>query len=365
MTNKTISLFVLVNFIFFCNASYALDAVFNDEGEYHRICINISPLNINCKNLNDAPSSGGKLLLGNINEDKYLDLVIANSGTFNYLCLGKGLRDFDCNILGPKYPISTKGLELSDVDGDSSVDIVFGNHGGNVICYIKSDSNITCDTLDAGEYDTHEVVVGDFDEDGLMDLVFANRAEKNQICINLGDRLFKCDFINNDEDFDISADVGLINDDDHLDILFIDSGRNSLCIGDGTGKFSCKDFFTDLKIDSQDVALADVDKDGNIDAVLADSLIQVCLGDGVGNFTCTPTQTDEGFFVSVSLGFINEDEYIDAIFPDFSGLSSQICLNNRKGNFNCKTFDSGTDRSDHVALGSIITEKLIHFDDFE
>ena len=81
---------------------------------------------------------------------------------------------------------------------------------------------------------------------------------------------------------------GDVNGDGNLDVVFANVAQsNSVCLGDGVGGFACTDVSVDTN-SSENVALGFVDGDSNLDAVFANigQPNRVCLGDGVGGFAC-------------------------------------------------------------------------------
>jgi len=90
-----------------------------------------------------------------------------------------------------------------------------------------------------------------------------------------------------------------------LDVVFANSffSNNRVCLGDGSGAFSCSDVSTDTN-SSLGVALGDVNGDGDLDAVVANysKKNRVCLGDGSGGFACSDVSTDANTSFGVALG---------------------------------------------------------------
>jgi hypothetical protein len=87
-----------------------------------------------------------------------------------------------------------------------------------------------------------------------------------------------------------------VDGDGNADLVFV-GPRNRVCLGDGSGSFTCSDINTGISF-FFDVALGDVNSDGNLDAVFANTddldpaRNRVCLGDGSGGFTCSDVSTD-------------------------------------------------------------------------
>jgi putative cell wall-binding protein len=84
-----------------------------------------------------------------------------------------------------------------------------------------------------------------------------------------------------------------MNVDGDLDAVFANGQNNRVCLGNGLGGFTCSDVSTDTNA-SSNVAVGDVNRDGDPDAVFANGgqRNRVCLGDGSGGFTCSDVSTD-------------------------------------------------------------------------
>ena len=81
-----------------------------------------------------------------------------------------------------------------------------------------------------------------------------------------------------------------------LDIVFANGGScltNEVCFNDGSASFVCGFVSLDNN-SSNDVALADVDGDGDTDALFANNKTpnRACLNDGAGSFTCSDISAD-------------------------------------------------------------------------
>ncbi|MFQ5803891.1 MAG: FG-GAP repeat domain-containing protein, partial [Candidatus Methylomirabilales bacterium] len=113
---------------------------------------------------------------------------------------------------------------------------------------------------------------------------------------------------------------GDLDGDGNLDAVFANSlfARNRVCLGDGAMGFvfTCSDVSTDAN-NSFGVALGFVDGDASLDAVFANNgRNRVCLGDGAGGFTvpCSDVSTDANDSRGVALGFVDGDASLDAVF---------------------------------------------------
>ena len=127
-------------------------------------------------------------------------------------------------------------------------------------------------------FDGSGVAVGDFDNDGLLDIYLCGLNTRNVLYKNLGNWKFK----------DVTKEAGVvcpggyyrgavfadINGDAQLDLLVASIGNGVLCfLNDGQGKFTdfTKTAGIASKFGSATLALADVDGNGTLDLYVANN----------------------------------------------------------------------------------------------
>ena len=264
------------------------------------------------------------------NRDGVLDLALTTSvdatGYFlsdvNIL-LGDGAGRFTY-FSTTKAP-TTKPLAVScgDFNEDGVLDLVVGTQSTTSLHIGKGDGSFADGTeiTVAHLLDGSDIEVADFNKDGHLD--FANRAA---VFLGKGDGGFsRSTNIGNG----VMA-VGDINSDGILDTVSINGGNLQVWFGDGTGKFVFNKSYIvvsavngTVSADLADVAIADLNNDGQTDVAIAiannspgtEDMVAVLLGTGNGLL-----QGPVNFITGkepklAAVGDWNEDGYADLAAP--------------------------------------------------
>ncbi len=251
--------------------------------------------------------------VGDLNGDGHPDVVVASlcgsdpecagNGTASvFLSNGKGaLKPGSIYALG-KGPIS---IALADVNGDKKLDLIAVNRDDATVMVLLGNGDGTFQegvTYPAG-VNPVSVSVGDFNKDGKADLAIAalcgsagchQQGSVNTLLGN-GDGSFKSGASYDVDMSPVSVAVGDVNGDGVLDLVVANScGKSAACsngtasvlLGDGKGNFTLK---TEVDLGKQvsSVALADLNGDGKLDLIAAnsaDNQVGVLLGKGDGTF---------------------------------------------------------------------------------
>ena len=261
-----------------------------------------------------------------------LDAVFANlrwrgfSGV-NRVCLGDGMSNFTCSDVSANTDAST-GVALGNVDGDPFLDIVFTNlgHAGplsNQVCLGDEMGYFTCSNISTDINISWGVALGDINSDTFLDAVFANAdfpGQRNQLCLGDGTGRFTCSDVSDDANETRGVALGNMNSDPFLDVIFANGSSNRVCLGDGTGHFTCGDVSADTD-DSRGVALGNIDGDPFLDAVFANGgSNRVCLGDGTGHFVCSDVSADIDNSLGVALGEVGEIKAKPGLISSGTGI---------------------------------------------
>ncbi len=203
--------------------------------------------------------------------------------------------------------------------------------------------------LPADDDGTESMDFGDVDGDGDVDVVFGNAPTQNRLLLNDGVGVFTDATSGLPVDTDMTCAVLLadLDGDLHLDLL-VGNGygggiQNRLYFNDGNGVF-VDATATNMPADfagTEDIAVADVDADGDLDVFLAndnEALGQqnfLYLNDGAGVLTdVTAAQMPVAFAKSetIAVGDVDGDADCDVVFVN-DGAQNALHLNDGFGVF--------------------------------
>ncbi len=301
------------------------------------------------------------IVLGDVDGDGDLDFLTANA-TSNTLSLGRndGAGSFtDVSTIPTTHP--SQGLTLGDVDGDGDLDLVIANYGdnfpnpGNTVSIRVNDGagNFTAPTTGAEvqvEPRPRRVALGDLDGDGDLDMVVSvdNNSTAGVLTVhfNNGSGVFGAGTLLSTIEDIKALKLGDIDGDGDLDLLlaiqpyFTGEGSVVLRINDGTGTFTepASGASIEVELYPQQIALGDVDGDGDLDFVTANTnggSVSLRLNDGAGLFS-TPTGGDFSAgsgTIGASLSDVDADGDLDLLVAIANSGRVRLWLNNGTGTF--------------------------------
>lgn len=294
-----------------------------------------------------APMETSSIASADLDKDGVLDMVIGLYGTGMEaieVLLGNGDGTFR---KGATYQLPYSGFNylLADVNGDGNLDllaldIVDNNNHQGLGVFLGNGDGTFLQPVVYGDGQCCQMVLGDFNHDGAIDIGIAN----GSACIFLGngDGSFQSPVCSSASgNFDLLT-VGDLNGDGQLDLALTGddiSGNPAIAImlGNGDGTFRVGQVY-DVSADVVGLAAADFNDDGRLDLAVVGAntnSVLIFLGNGDGSFQAPsnfPTQASPGF---VSTGDMNGDGMLDLVVFDYGYglLSVSILLGNGDGTF--------------------------------
>ena len=289
--------------------------------------------------------------LADLDGDGDLDAVFAKESSIPYqILINDGYGGFTDETLprlpGPlPFTLYMNDVAVGDVDGDGDMDLAFATDGLDRLYLNDGQGNFTDVTSlqmpQSGGY-TESLAFGDIDGDGDLDLAastphfcyFGCSPSNNVVYINDGSGSFtgQAQF-GNSSTFQIALTD--VDGDGDLDALLANigwsggSGRNELWLNDGSGMFS-NATVTNMPTNADDsfgFVTGDIDGDGDIDAVSR----FIYVNDGSGVFT----QGSPAQFRRPALGDVDGDGDLDLVdTEDWPGTGrNRLWLNDGSGQF--------------------------------
>ena len=246
---------------------------------------------------------------------------------------------------GP-YPSS---VAVGDFNGDGIADIVVANYGnltgGESLTILlgHGDGTFTAEPVSpATGTAPYVVVVGDFNGDGIPDLAVANSySDTLTILLGKGDGTFTTAASPATGYTPTSIAVGDFNGDGNADLAVSNSYSNtiSILLGDGHGNFTPAASPVTGSY-PYFVATGDFNGDGIPDLAVAnshDDTLTILLGKGDGTFTTAASPSTGSFPASIAVGDFNGDGNADLAIVnagvDAEGNTVTILLGDGHGNF--------------------------------
>ena len=313
---------------------------------------------------------------GDFNNDGKLDIVTGEtttttSGRTNKIFLGNGDGTFNhATDIAADTDITT-GMTVGDLNRDGNLDIVTSNYGATDKVYLGNGNGTFASAIEidpSATYDSAKVKLGDLNNDGNLDVVIAVLGSPpSQVYLGRGDGTFS---LNNTglgissgtlDSMDIA--IGDIDGDGDLDIAEANLANNNLIyLNPGHGKFNLVTAGTLTSSPSSSnnnatVAFADLDADGDLDIVVScvGDPNYLFIGDGNGGFAAAVAiDSDSDNSRATLLQDFDNDGDIDLICAN-DGQENKVYLNDGSGSFTSTgvNVSSATNNSYNLATGDL------------
>jgi hypothetical protein len=253
----------------------------------------------------------GNVLIGDMNNDRKLDLVVACAGARSITILeGKGNGQFGATLSNTTLAEAPGEIALGDMNGDGKLDVAVTSHDSYGVVLLTGDgkgglaqSPASPFVMKLGQHPhTHGLAVADINRDNKLDLITCNNAD-NDISLALGDG--RGNFTRAPQSFPVGPSpypfgAGDVNNDGWLDIVATATATGpsrreqlplsralTLLLSDGKGGLAPHQ----LPLRTGEpwfAAIADLNGDGRSDIIAThheQSALTVMIGDGRGGFT--------------------------------------------------------------------------------
>jgi uncharacterized membrane protein len=332
-------------------------------------------------------AASGYVTAGDLNGDGKIDILVVTpgvpdattspAGTLNVL-LGNGTGSFTLSQ-STAVPVNAP-VVLADVNGDGKLDLVAG--ATCILCF-NSDVGVFLGNGDGtfqsarmfestGEVNV-TVAVADLNGDGKLDIAAVNQCANNTcstgnnigVLFGNGDGTFRASTpyqVAGLQNASYAATADL-NGDGKLDLVFADqhgltgtSGGALVFLGNGDGTFGSGQSYSSGGYGTHSVVLADVNKDGKLDLVMANQCatsslcgrtdngqVAILLGNGDGTFQPVQTYNSGGSGTySIAVADLNADGNLDVVVANGNSSTFTVLLGNGDGTFQSATsFASG------------------------
>jgi hypothetical protein len=357
--------------------------------------------------------SGGNganaVAIADVNGDGKPDLVVTNwcaysscttPGTNVGVLLQNSNGTFQTVVVYASGGLYADSIAVADVNGDGKPDLVVANCGSNSQTNCVSTSNSgnvavllgngdgtfqTAVTYSLGASGATAVAVADVNGDGKPDLIVAtgsNTAGLVGVLLGKGDGTFQAEATYSSGGLSpLAVTVGNLGNG-HFDVVVANECADDTCtssdvgvlLGNGDGTFQTALTYDSGGLYSDGVAIADVNRDGKPDVVVANSStstivdngdVGVLLGNGDGTLQ-TANHYSSGAFgaAAVAVADVNGDGKLDLVVANCSGTASScvgalpggiaVLLGNGDGTFQAAVSSgSGANTPFGVAVGDV------------
>ena len=284
--------------------------------------------------------ASSSVALGDVDGDGDLDAFVGNwmQPKIVWLNNGTGAYTPSGQVFANEF---TSFLALGDVDGDGDLDAFEANNGVNRLWLNDGTGTYSDSGQELGASVSEVVALGDLDGDGDLDAFVVNAFQTpNKVFLNDGTGTYSDSGLELGSSTSRSVALGDLDGDGDLDAWVANSAGNHVWKNDGLGNFT--DSGQTLGSSSSfDVSLGDVDGDGDLDAWVANGIDQpnggqanrVWQNDGLGNFTDSGQALGNSSSDDVALGDVDGDGDLDALVANGLGQFNRVWKNDGLGNF--------------------------------
>ena len=231
---------------------------------------------------------------------------------------------------------ATFGIALGDLDGDNDLDAVtIAAYSHIEVWFNNGNSYFSGPDIYANNSSFYDVALNDLDEDGDLDIIAIPFTSDILMTLkNNGAGIFTIWQNINSGVSSYRSHLADLNGDGRDDLFLTNTNTTQkIYLNNGNGFNTTP--ITFVASNASDVALADYDNDGDIDAMLSDRYFsenQLWLNDGNANFSYSATYAMDEYYSGVAAGDLDNDGDTDFILYGMD-IPREIWLNDGTGHF--------------------------------
>ncbi|CAF1174947.1 unnamed protein product [Adineta ricciae] len=283
------------------------------------------------------------LVIEDLNNDTYLDIITANYGTHSIgILYGYGDKEFmNPLIYSTGYDSYPSSLVVGDIDNDMHLDIIVANYGTDTIgIFFGMNKKFSDQMIISMGHGSHplSIAAADFNNDQFLDIAVANSGTNTIIILlNNGNKTFNIStaykFDNNSSPYCIGTNH--VNQDNLFDLIITNKGINNIVVllGKNDGTFILSRTYSTGSTSSISFAMSDINKDNRIDIVTVNNdtgSLDIMIGKFEGFYMSTSYSIDLNLTDAITCD-LNNDNHLDMIMSDYDSDKISIYLRDEYG----------------------------------